>query len=192
MSKTKSPVKRIVITIFLCIIVMAITKTFVYINIAYPNMEDSLFVPITVKDVPDSEDIVVDMSIIGPKPKNRELPMQIHINELNHGWLCYDKWGKCRIIFESDKSFDGFAYVDDVPRSRISLEDKIDEFTLILRAQWHPSTEYYSDSIKGGVFKYPAIKNLKRTAVLVNIIFIAGAVVVNVLISKSYKKRNDI
>ena len=61
MSKTKSPVKRIVITIFLCIIVMAITKTFVYINIAYPNMEDSLFVPITVKDVPDSEDIVVDM-----------------------------------------------------------------------------------------------------------------------------------
>ncbi|MCR5529941.1 MAG: hypothetical protein K6F49_12070 [Saccharofermentans sp.] len=184
MSKTKSPVKRIVITIFLCIIVMAITKTFVYINIAYPNMEDSLFVPITVKDVPDSEDIVVDMNIIGPKPKNRELPMQIHINELNHGWLCYDKWGKCRIIFESDKSFDGFAYVDDVPRSRISLDDKLDEFSVIFRAQQHQSTSYYSDSIRSGIYQYPAITRVTRQGILVSAVFIAGAVVVNILISK--------
>ena len=184
MSKNKIPVRRIVITIFLCLLVISAAAVWRTLNIANPNMEDSLFVPVTVKDVADDKDIAVPVTGVELQPKYSELPEEMSLNDLDHGWLVYDKWGKCRIIFETEKTFTNFAYADNIPRSRLSLDDKLDEFSVIFRAQQHQSTSYYSDSIKGGIYKYPAITKVTRQGFLVSTVFIAGAVVVNILISK--------
>lgn len=189
MSKQKSPVKRIVITIFLCLLVISAAAVWRTLNIANPNMEDSLFVPVTVKDVADDKDIVVPVTGVAPQPKDSELPEEMNLNDLDHGWLVYDKWGKCRIIFETEKSFTNYAYAENIPRSRLSLDDKLDEFSVIFRAQQHPSTDYYIDDIGGGVYMYPVITKCTRQAWLVNAIVIAGAVVVNILLSDSFKER---
>ena len=184
MSKQKSPVKRIVITIFLCLLVISAAIVWRTLNIANPNMEDSLFVPVTVKDVADDKDIAVPVTGVELQPKYSELPEEMNLNDLDHGWLVYNKWGKCRIIFETEKTFTNFAYADNIPRSRLSLDDKLDEFSVIFRAQQHQSTSYYSDSIKSGIYQYPAITRVTRQGILVSAVFIAGAVVVNILISK--------
>lgn len=189
MSTKKSPVKRIVITIFLCLLVMAVTCVWSMLNVANPNMDDSLFVPVTVKDVADDKDVAVPVTGVAPQPKNGELAEEMMLNDLDHGWLVYDKWGKCRIIFKTEDSFTGYAYAEKIPRSRISLDDKLDEFSVIWRAQQHPSTDYYIDDIGGGVYMYPVITKCTRQAWLVNAIVIAGAVVVNILLSDSFKER---
>lgn len=161
---------------------------------ATPNMNDELFVPAFVKELPKEQDVVVQIYPISvvSQTLREKCAGEFYLSEIEKGWMTdlYD--GNCRLIFEiKDSSLkeyvqdDGqnyFFFAEIVPRNRLRVYDV---FALMSNYDSAPFSsdfprQYYPDSVESAIGNYYT----SRCIVACWAIFNTGLIVSVILFNK--------
>ena len=163
-----------------------------YLSKATPNMNDELFVPVSVKEVPEEQDIAVQIHPISvvDQTLREKCAGEFRLSDIQKGWMTNLYDGNCRLIFElknSDlKNFvqdDGqkcYFYVEIVPRNRLNVYDV---FALMGKHNSVPfssgdTPKYYPDSVESAIAGYYMSRGAVAGWVILNALVIASAIVI--------------
>ncbi|MBR3247103.1 MAG: hypothetical protein IKG03_01740 [Clostridiales bacterium] len=206
----KSQLKVTIIVCSVFLIVTTLLMLFVaYISTPSIDLKKVLCVPVSVKKVPEDQDILVQIEPCGLMPHGwNDEEHELSLNDINRGWITDYYDGKCRLVFlkeDSTGSEDVFGnyksygrnkeyyYAEIVPRNRVVLKNPLD-LSKIKNATSDPFSE---ESHKNSCFivadyaipTYTWYMKLTKWLLIANVVFILFAVVFNVCISSIKKSK---
>ena len=163
-----------------------------YLSKATPNMNDELFVPASVKEVPEEQDIAVQIHPISvvDQTLREKCAGEFRLSDIQKGWMTNLYDGNCRLIFElknsSLKDFvqdDGqkyYFYAEIVPRNRLNVYDV---FALMGKHNSAPfssgdTPKYYPDSVESAITGYYMSRCAVAGWVILNALVIVSAIVI--------------
>ena len=206
--------RRLKVTVIICSVFLIITTllTLLVAHISTPsiNLKNDLCVPVSVKKVPEDQDVMVRI-----KPAEGILPHgwndeehELGLNEINKGWITDYYDGKCRLVFLKKDStgnedvfwadrlygnYKQYYYAEIVPRNRVVIKNPFD----LLKVRNASSDPFSEESHKNSCMvvaryaipTYAMYYKLTKWLLIVNAVFILLAVILNVCISSIEKRK---
>ena len=183
-----------------------ILSTFAFVTLSYlsesaPNMNGALFVPASVKEVPEEQDVSVKLypiSVVSQSLREK-CAGDYRLSDIKKGWMTNLYNGHCRLIFElKDSGLREFVqddrhcyfYAEIVPRNRLNVYDV---FALIGNHESVPFTSegshlYYPDSVEAAIKNYYTSRCVAICWIVLNTVSIVTVIIVNRHLVEKNKK----